>query len=579
MMRRSLIALGVLAVLVGGLVFLASQIVSADDIKRQVGEQISAWTGREVSLQGDAVVALLPTLSVKLKDVQIAGPRGAEEPFVQMEYLKASIRFIPLLIGEVRIEDFIIVGPDIRLIRTEDGTRSWDFDSGAAALQLAFAGDVRLGAFVVRQGRILYDNALTGQKEELTNVNLDLTWNSVRQPIELSGNLEWRGERINLAAAAQEPYRFIRGGETPLNVDVQSVNFNGAFSGTMRNPREPGLVGRMAFNAEDMPRFLTWIENPFAETAPLNAVRIDSNVEFAGRKASFADATINLNTVPGRGAFTVDLTGRPAITGTLAFPRFDASPALAHLVTWDEEDSLLAGRVNHAWLNEFTADLRVSADEVQMKALRVGPVAASLLVGSGKATLTIGEATLYGGRLSGSISLAGDEVPQVEAAWRASGVRAGEVMAALGLPPFSGLTDLSTEISARGERLNNLVETLQGRLSLTASDGRLPYIDLAEATNGEGGTTKPLLSPDASTDFTRLEAELVFRERIGRLERGMVATGAYAAELSGDIGLESRTLALSGTMQPNASDTSDVPLRVVGTLASPAISIAPPPSN
>jgi len=580
MVRRSLVVLCVLVALVGGMAYVATRIVSPDDVKQQIGEQISAWTGREVSLQGDAIITVLPTLSVKLKDVRIAGPEGGDEPFVRMEFLKASIRLVPLLIGEVQIENFAIVAPDIRLVRKADGTRSWDFDSGAAALQLAFAGDVRLGSFSVEGGHILYDDEITDQHEELSNVNLDLKWDSVRRPIEVSGRLDWRDAGVNLVASAQEPYQFIRGGETPLNVDLHSPSFNGSFSGTMRNPRQPTLLGRGAFNAENLTGFLAWVGNPYAQTTPVKALRIDSNVEMSGRKASFADASVSVNGVAGRGAFTLDLGSRPSLSGTLAFPSFDASPAMSNLVKWEEGEGMLSGRINVDWLDEFTTDLRVSAEEVRMRSLRLNQVGASLLVKDGKATLTVAEAGFYGGRLSGFVSLAQqEELPEVEASLRASEIRGGDLLAAFGLGSFAGLADVSAELSAKGERILDVVEGLQGRMSIAARNGRVPFIDLSSVRNQKADETKPLLSAGASTDFTSLTAELDFADEIGHLKSCTVENPAYVAELSGDVGLESRTLALSGEMTPRSAGAEPIPLRIVGTLASPELALSPPPSN
>ncbi|MBZ8135077.1 AsmA family protein [Afifella sp. IM 167] len=580
MVRRSLIALCVLLVLLGGLGYLATRIISADDVKQQIGEQISAWTGREVSLQGDAVITVLPNLSVKLKDVRIAGPDGGNEPFVTMRFLKASIRILPLFIGEVQVENFSIVAPDIRLVREADGRRSWDFDSGAAALQLAFAGDVRLGSFSVQEGHILYIDEITEQREELSNVNLGLKWDSVRRPIEVSGRLDWRGAEVNLSASAQEPYRFIRGGETPLSADLQSTRFNGSFSGTMRNPRQPALLGRGAFNAEDLTGFLTWVGNPYAETTPVKALRIDSNVEISGRKASFSDASVAVNGVSGRGAFTLDLASKPSLSGTLAFPSLDMSPAIAHLVDWQDGENLLSGRINADWLDEFSADLRVSAEEMRLKSLRLSSVGASLLVNDGKATLTIAEAGLYGGRLSGFISLAQEEnVPAMEASLRAGAVKGGDLLAALGLSSFAGLADISAELRSGGERLLDMVEGLQGRVSVAAANGRLPYIDLAAIRSRKAAETTPLLSANASTDFTSLAAEITFAEEIAHIANCKVENPGYTAELSGDVGLESRTLALSGTMTAKSAGAEPMPVRIVGTLASPEVALSPPPSN
>ena len=101
-----------------------------------------------------------------------------------------------------------MVRPLIRLVRDDRGERNWEFDSGAAALQLAFAGDVPLGEFVIEDGTLIYQNRQEGVTERLDSVNLALEWTSVRQPLRLSGIGIWRGEQVTFTAERRRALRF-----------------------------------------------------------------------------------------------------------------------------------------------------------------------------------------------------------------------------------------------------------------------------------------------------------------------------------------------------------------------------------
>ncbi|MBK1622886.1 AsmA family protein [Afifella marina] len=581
MMRRLLIALGLLVIIVGGLAFLASQLVSPEDVKRRVAEQISAWTGREVSLEGEAVITLLPRLSVKLKDVEIAGPPGDDTPFVQMAFLKASVRLLPLLIGEVEIEDFTIVSPVISLRRAADGAESWDFDTSAAALQLAFAGDVRLGSFVIQNGRIVYSDEQTGRREVFSKVNLNLQWDSVRKPIEVSGRFVRHGEEMRITASAQQPYRFIRAGETTLNLDVQAKSLNASFSGTVRDPRDPHLLGRLALNLEDAPNVLSWFSSHYAEASPFQTIRLDSDADIAGNMATFSDATLNLNGVSGKGALRLDFTGTPSVSGTLAFPSFDTTPVLHHLFRVDDgaAPEILKTRLTTGWLDDFKADLRVSAGEVRVDAARLQRVGASLLVQNGHALLTIGEAELYGGHLSGNITLDVDEgLPRLQTALRAHELKTAGLTSMLGTAPIEGTADIMVELAGSGEDVGAMLQAATGRLTVDAKNGRLPYVDLDAAAKAPEGGAQPLLNATASTPFTLLKAGLTFADGQGELTDGLVETSRYTAALTGEIGLHDRRLDLSGTLTPK-TDQPAMPIEIIGTLASPELTSRAPASN
>ena len=178
-----------------------------DTLKTRIGEQIAGWTGRDVSLRGDPKIGLFP-LRVTLDDVEVGGPAGMDDAeILSMDRLTGKIRLIPLIIGRVEVDSFTMVRPLIRLVRDRAGRRNWEFDSGAAALQLAFAGDVPLGAFRVEGGTVLYEDRQTGASERLDSVNLTVEWASVRNPIAINGSGIWRGEEVTFSGRRHRAVR------------------------------------------------------------------------------------------------------------------------------------------------------------------------------------------------------------------------------------------------------------------------------------------------------------------------------------------------------------------------------------
>jgi AsmA protein len=157
-----------------------------------------------VSLRGEPELDFFPRLTVTLKDVQVGAPAGmSNADIITMERLEGTVRLLPLVIGQVEIASFRIVRPLVHLVREAGGARNWTFDSGAAALQLAFAGDVPLGEFFLEDGTLIYENRETGAAERLDSLSLALQWPSVRQPLALSGSGIWRGEQVSLSADAR----------------------------------------------------------------------------------------------------------------------------------------------------------------------------------------------------------------------------------------------------------------------------------------------------------------------------------------------------------------------------------------
>src|ERR1022692_2405949 len=80
----------------------ASFFISADAVRQQAMSEISAVTGLNPILRGEASVSLFPSGKVSFTDVVLG---DAKRPALIAERLTARLRFFPLLIGRVEIAD------------------------------------------------------------------------------------------------------------------------------------------------------------------------------------------------------------------------------------------------------------------------------------------------------------------------------------------------------------------------------------------------------------------------------------------------------------------------------------------
>ena len=87
---------------VGAILMAAGYLISAETVRQQTLREIRATTGLEPILRGPASVALFPNGRVSFDDVVLGDP---QHPALTAERLTARLRFFPLLIGRVEIED------------------------------------------------------------------------------------------------------------------------------------------------------------------------------------------------------------------------------------------------------------------------------------------------------------------------------------------------------------------------------------------------------------------------------------------------------------------------------------------
>lgn len=575
-MKRIAWILGTALLAVFVLLMLLVSLVPREALKTQVGEQIAAWTGRDVSLRGAPELDIFPSLAVTLKDVQVGGPAAmSEAAIISMERLRSTIRLLPLIIGRVEIGSFTMVRPLIRLVRDEKGARNWAFDSSAAALQLAFAGDVPLGDFVLEDGTLIYENRQGGVKERFDSVNLRIDWPSVRQPLAITGSGIWRGEEVVFSTNAAAPFDFLNGEATPIHAQLDSVPVVATFTGAAADPGSPQLRGALTMATPSLRGFANWLGNPAGPGSTLGPASLSGTAVFREAVLSVENAKLALDGNNAAGALEIVVSSVPTVTGTLALQSLDLTSYFDGLAT-----DLGSGRdwrdigVETDWFRDLAADIRLSAGSVAIGAMRFGQTAASISLRDARLAIGIGEAAFSGGSLSGDLSMT-DEPDRpgaaMQAKLRGADIDLAAVAPVFGLPErLSGKAVIATDIGSAGETLGSIVRGLTGTGRITVQGGSLPLFGIGELAVAGGGDVSA--KPFGLTPVVELFAGFSFAGGTAILEQSRVVASGFSADAKGWIALIDGSLGLNGTVQPKRPGVAvppPMPFTIDGTLARP----------
>ena len=569
MKRLVWISAAVIAVAVASLA-LIFVLLPRDALKTRVGQQIAAWTGRDVSLRGEPELDFFPRLTVTLKDVQVGGPAGMENAeIITMERLEGTVRFLPLIIGQVEIASFRMVRPLVHLVREAGGARNWTFDSGAAALQLAFAGDVPLGEFFLEDGTLVFENRETGATERLDSLSLALEWPTVRRPLAISGSGIWRGEQVQLSAHAQAPFEFVRGDATAVEARLESGPIDMAFTGEAGDPGNPQISGALTLLTPSLRGFAAWLGSPIGPGSTLGSATLSGAAVFREGVLSVDDAKVSLDGNDATGALTIIAGSVPDVTGTLAFPDLDLTPYFAGLATALRGDTgWHPVKLDAGWLSDISGDIRLSAGAMQIGALRFGNSAFSASIRKARLEIGLAEAAFNGGTIAGMLSMA--ELPDgagaaLEAQLRASQVNLAQAAPELGLrPEISGLASVSTDLRGSGPDFGALVNGLNGNASLEVTNGAIPLFGLVELA----GNIIPS-GAGAVTPIDALAARVNFANGAALVEQALITAPGFSADATGQIGLQDGVLDLTGAIRP-PGEGAPLPFVIGGTLAQPA---------
>lgn len=579
-MRRIAGILAVLVLAVVALLALFIALLPREALKTQIGRQIAGWTGREVSLRGEPRIDFFPPLSVTLNDVEVSGPEGMDDAeIISMDRLTGRIRLAPLIIGRVEIESYTMVRPRIHLVRDKAGRRNWAFDSGAAALQLAFSGDVPLGTFQMSGGTLVYEDRFNDEAERLDSVDLTIEWTSVRTPLSMRGSGIWRGEQVAFAADAADPFGFLNGQATPFEARVESEPISMIFTGQAQDYPLPQMTGGLKLSTASLRRFANWLGNPIGPGSTLGQASLFGTAEFHDGALTVADAELTLDGNSASGALTVLAAARPDITGTLAFEDLDLTPYFGGLATALSVAPDWRGvPLPTDWFDDLSADVRLSAGSVTLGDLTVGETAASVTLRGRRLEIGLARADIDGGSLSGDLAVAAGAAPSVEARLRATDIDLAKAGRVLSLPQgVAGNASLVTDLTTDGHTLGAMLDALSGVARLSVSRGALPTFGIARLAAQADLVTGPgPADPLEPVALATASAGASFSSGIAVLEQAGLQASSYAAEAKGWVGLRDGTLGINGSIRsfPAAPAGTEAQFTIKGTLADPEAALA-----
>ncbi|HSM31070.1 MAG TPA: AsmA family protein [Woeseiaceae bacterium] len=215
-MSRALKILGILLVTVVAVAIFAAivfmLVFDPNDYKDKIAEGVKEATGRELAIEGDLHLSLFPWLAIEMGKTELGNAPGFDDtPFASFESARLSVRVMPLLLRrEIVVGTAALDSLRVNLQVQKDGTGNWE-DFGQA-------GDTRpevpeppetqaegrsatidVASVAVTDAALTYSDAGTGDRYELTDMNLVSGRIAAGEAVPLDGGLAFKLEPAGLS--------------------------------------------------------------------------------------------------------------------------------------------------------------------------------------------------------------------------------------------------------------------------------------------------------------------------------------------------------------------------------------------
>ncbi|OCP06532.1 MULTISPECIES: AsmA family protein [unclassified Ensifer] len=422
---------------------------------------------------------------------------------------------------------------------------------------------------------------------------LALKIDGLAKPLRLAGNLSWRGKSadVDLQVPIHDLLSAKSGaGEIPLKLDLRMKEATLALDG--KAALAGSYAGKASFAAADLRSLLAWVGQGGADS--VDQFAFNGNVNAGPEGVAFQKATISVNGVEGSGNGAVQLGVPLKISGALHFKELDlarlaGAPSAAQRSkakgSGGASGSAPDVPLDLSSLRSIDASIKVDAEKLGYGRVFAGPVATTIAVSEGVASLDVPESPFYGGQVAASLRAdASGSEPSIALKASISGASSAPLLTDLAnFKHLEGALQAQFDIAGAGSTTGALKRSLAGSANVRFSDGAIRGIDVADVYNNLVGLMSSGFkqNENKATGFTELGASFVIENGVARTEDIKLIgplvrmSGSGEANVPDDqlnFRLDPRVVAsLQGQGADIATEGIGVPVMVEGSFAAPRI--------
>ena len=563
--------------------------VDPNDYKAEIARRVRSATGRELEIAGDISWRLGMAPAFAVADIRFANaPWGTRAAMVEAERFEIELALLPLLSGDVRVENLIIVGADVLAETDAAGQPNWSF--GPAKSAPAAAGDSAvalpsIGNLEIRDAHFTYRDGRTGEAMVVAvrRALARATAAGDRLQLEIDGS--WN--KIAFAADGEiGALRVLAGGDAPfpLSLTVASLGINARVAGTIGAPlAASGLDLKLDIEAAD----LAGLASAFGVSASAaGPVKILGTLRGGPAKFELQDIAVVVGQSDLAGTLSLDLGARaPRIEAAITSRRLDLSelPLPIGVDATPREAPPPGERVFSDQplpfdaLRAINGKIDVDVAELITPSLTLNDVHVSALLDNGALALEPYRARLAGGRLEGAVSIdARPAKPVVNFTAVAQDLDVAVLLREFAdTDVLEGRAGFDLSISGRGASVAEIMGSLGGHSRLLMGAGRARTEGLDLVVGGLSQAIGGLFSQQGDwTAVNCVASDFTINSGLAISQVMLIDTANVTVVGEGEIDLGSEALALKFSPRPKYTTFSvSVPVWLRGTLAQPTFSL------
>lgn len=605
---RKLVFTGMTVVIAAALMILSLPLLASTSfIRGRIIQELGNLTGHQVRIGQAPEVSIFPDLSVRLRDVQLSPWGQPDVTAMSAPEMTIGLSALSAVSGKIGFTSFSLVRPVFQLpgevpawpapesllkgqlgealawIRRQSGDT--DEMPDPATLPNRTIGIISISDGSVRTGT--GDN----QTEIISSLIARINWPRLNSELKAEAKGIWNGETFDFDLDSGQPLMLLAGAKSSLVAAFTSPLLSFTYSGTFGLSAILRAEGSLVIESSKPLNAARWLRLPPVTSVEPGPMALAASVSADNGRIKLEKLTLMISKGTGKGTAEISRPGRqPLVSGALDFDFLNLDTVMSALASAPPDQMQSEERIEARSRIGISLDIRLSASAAKLAGLDLSEVAATVQVKDGLAAFDISDATAFAGVVQAGLRINSDRWPYTgELRILATDIDGRMVGKALGdnnrFPRGTGTVSLILEGRARTWR--QLLEESKGSFAAKFSNGSIPDLDASAfqrliRTGGFFGLETIAGKP---FPFDVAELETTIASGTATIQKAEIRSKELTARFSGVIPYASRSLALSGALQPStqhqqgevAKDAGIVADRffVGGSWTSPFISAVP----
>jgi AsmA protein len=621
-LKWGLIICASLVVIIIAAILIIPRVVNVQKYKPELEKKIAEASGRPFSVSDDLRFSLFPWIGLSFSDLHLGNIKGfKEKDFVNVKSFEVRIKLLPLLSKDVQVKKFILNEPRIVLVKNKDGRVNWELPQKTSEAKMdkkALVGKtsatglpigaLKVEAFSVKNGTVLWIDHATGARKEISDINLTTQEVSLDRPVQLKFSAVLEKQPLSIEGSVGPVDKGVKEGSVSMDVSLKALNeLTIRFKGALENlDATPGIEMDME-TAEFSPRKVVAALGrtfPITTTDPkvLNRMTVKSHIKANSKNISVANGVMDLDESKLTFSIKASDFSKPSVKFDLNLDQIDLDrylPQKSDKKSSSEQSNQettskqvenrkeaapgSTKKADYTPLRQLILDGQLKIGKLIASKAKIQDLILKIDAKNGIFNLNPIKLNMYQGNVSSKATLdVTKDVPKSDISLLVDKVEAGPLLRdVLDKDILEGVTHADVTLAMTGDDPVLIKKTLNGKGELLFKDGAIKGIDLAgmirntQAAFGlaEKADQKP------QTDFAELKAPFTITKGVVNTPQTSLKSPLLRVIANGNADLVKETLdfrvepKVVGTIKGQGDEKQRsgimVPVLVTGNFSSP----------